>query len=131
VAWISVFVAALFCSAIFFIDPTVGSKAITVVTILALALAYGYGVAIEANTLLDQSSGVNYTASVEGKHIVRGKTTTFELDLAPWGPRVNPNKLRVARETYDSVQRGDVVHLTVQSGALGVQWYYMRAAERR
>jgi hypothetical protein len=130
-AWISVFVGSLFCSAIFFVDPTLRTKAITVLTMLALSLAYGYGVAIEANTLLDQSSGVNYTASVEGKHIVRGKTTTFELDLAPWGPRANSNNLRIARETYDAVQRGDVVYLTLHRGAFGIQWYYMRAAERR
>jgi len=76
------------------------------------------------------TNGLRYPDTVASKRNVRGKTTSYELMLGPWGPKTNSNKLRKSRPTYDPIQPGDVVHLTMRHGALGVNWYYMRSWQR-
>jgi hypothetical protein len=67
---------------------------------------------------------------VEGKRVIRGKTTTWELELGSWGQRTKVNKLTVAPATYNAIQQGDVVYLSLKQGALGVNWYFMRQWQR-
>lgn len=131
VVWFSVGIGGLLCLAAFAADATMRSNVISATALAAFSLAYGYGVAIEANALLDRSSGTSYTANVEEKRIVRGKATTYELELGPWGPIAKRNKLEVAPATFDPIQPGDVVCLTLKRGALGVNWFFMRAWQRR
>jgi hypothetical protein len=130
VAWFSIGIGGLLCLSAFAVDPTLRGKVGTTASLFAFSLAYGYGFAIEANTLLDRSPGTSYIASVASKRIVKGKTTTYELSLGPWGPKTKSNKLTVSRATYDPIQPGDVVFLTLKQGALGVSWYFMRAWQR-
>jgi len=127
VALLSVGIGGLLCLSVFAVDPTTRRNRIIGIPLVAFSLIYGYGVAIEANVLFDRSRAVGYTATLEGKHIVNGKRTTYELDLGPWGPITKSNKLNVGRETYDAIQRGDAVYLTLRKGALGVSWYFLRA----
>jgi hypothetical protein len=130
VAWFSIGIGGLLCLSAFAADSTMRENVVNAVALAALSLPYGYGVAIEANSLLDYSSETGYTANVEGKRIVRGKATTYELELGPWGPNARPNKLRVSPATFNPIQRGDVVCLALKRGALGVNWYFMRAWQR-
>lgn len=64
------------------------------------------------------------------KRIVRGKSTSYQLYLEPWGPIIEPNRLKVSRATYDPIEPGNVVVLVLNPGALGVNWYFMRAWQR-
>jgi hypothetical protein len=82
------------------------------------------------NALLDHSTEASYVANVEAKRIVKGKATTYELDLGAWGPRTKSNKRRVTRATYNAIERGDLVYLTLKHVALGVNWYFMRQWQR-
>jgi hypothetical protein len=130
VAWLSTGLGGLLCFAAYRVDPTLGKKIGTLIIMFVFSVAYGYGFVIETNVLLDHSHELRYTANVKGKHIVRGKTTSYELDLGPWGPETKPNSLRVRRETFDAVQSGDVVFIGLMRGALGLNWYFMIAAQR-
>jgi hypothetical protein len=91
----------------------------------AFFLRYGFGITIEANALLDHSPGVTYSVVVEGQHINSGKTTSYYLDLAPWGPKSGANELQVSKRTYQAIQRGDIANVELRQGALGVNWYYL------
>ncbi len=130
VAWLATGIGGLLCFAAYKADPTVGRKIGTIIVMLVFSVAYGYGLVIETNVLLDHFHETRYTPNVQGKHIVSGKTTSYDLDLGPWGPETKPNSLRVRRETFDAVQSGDVVFLGLMRGALGVNWYFMIAAQR-
>jgi hypothetical protein len=112
------------------VDPTVRARKINAAALFAFCLAYGYGATIEMNTVLDHSPGTSYSAVVEGKHTQTGKRTTYNLEIGPWGPRAESSYLPVSRFTYEPIQRGDVVLLTLQRGALGVKWFYLRAWQR-
>jgi hypothetical protein len=130
VPWLSIGIGSLLFLTAFAVDRTMRTKVGTIATLLAISLAYGFGFAVEANGLLDRSPEASYIAKVEGKRIVGGRTTTYELELGPWGPKAKSSKLRVARATYGPIQRGDVVSLILRQGALGVNWYFMRAWQR-
>jgi hypothetical protein len=112
---------------IFSVDSTVRHRKLAVIALCAVSLVYGYGAAIEANALLDRSSGTSYSAIVQGKHITTGKNRAYKVTLGPWGPKATSNDLQVSRATYQPIQPGDVVLLTLKQGALGVKWFYMRA----
>src|SRR5438876_710459 len=80
--------------------------------------------------ILDQSPGNFYSSVVRGKSVHKGKTTTYSIDIDPWGPIVQPSNLRISRETFTYISKGDSVHLTLHTGALGVPWYYMSSWDR-
>ncbi len=130
VVWFTIGIAALLFLSAWAVDPVMRTKRGTIASLLMFSIAYGYGAAMEANVLLDRSSAVTYTADVEGKRVLRGKTTTWELELGSWGPRTKVNKLAVAPATYNSIEQGDVVYLNLRQGALGVNWYVMRQWQR-
>jgi hypothetical protein len=111
--------------AIAIVDPTQRSRGWTMVIFGFITLAYGYGSVIEANALLDRSTGIAYSAPVKGKQIIDGRSTTYELDLGAWGPKTGTNDLDVGRATYEQIQPGDIALLKLKKGALGVRWYYL------
>jgi hypothetical protein len=74
---------------------------------------------------LDRSPGISYTATVQNKEISSGKSTTYKLDLSPWGPKAGNNELDVSSATYKQIQTGQTVQLKLKMGALGVRWYYL------
>jgi hypothetical protein len=123
-------ISALLLVAILVADPSRRKDAGGSCAIGLFGLAYGYGVAIEANTLLDHSSPTTYAVRVEDKYVSRGKTTTYNLKLGPWGPKPKSNTLQVSRATYEPVHAGDVVVLDLRRGALGINWYSMRMWHR-
>jgi len=60
------------------------------------------------------------------KHVSRGKTTSYNLSLGPWGPIGKPNKLRVGRDLRSDTP-GDILLIDLRKGALRVNWYVMSA----
>jgi hypothetical protein len=80
---------------------------------------------VEANARLDRSPGILYTATVQNKQIISGKSTTYELDLSSWGPKPGTNELDVSSSIYNQIQTGQTIKLKLKMGALGVRWYYL------
>jgi len=127
---VSVGIGGCLLLATFVVDPSRRGKVGAAIAIGLFCLAYGYGLAIEANVLFDRSSPTTYEVTVIGKHVSRGKATTYNLDLGPWGPLTKPNRLRVGRATYEPIQAGNVILIDLRKGALRANWYVMRAWER-
>jgi hypothetical protein len=125
IAWVSIAIGILLCLAATATDSNLRAKLSSLVAILACSLVYGYAITIQANVLLDHSQGVNYAVRVQDRRIVRGKTTTYQLQLAPWGPKGKSNDIRIPPVTYDYIRQGDIVNLVLRQGALGINWYYM------
>lgn len=84
---------------------------------------YGLGLVVSIDTLLDHSPAQTYMTSVAGEHIVHGKSTSYYLDLAPWGPFAGTNKLNVPRSEYTQAQIGDTICLLLHPGYLHAGWY--------
>jgi hypothetical protein len=118
-----VFLAAKF-------DPTLWARKPTFAIFCAIGFAYGFGTVTEANALLDRSAGASYSAIVQGKHVNHSRRTSYHLELSPWGPETKPDDLEVSRATYDPIECGDIVLLTLRRGAFGLNWYHMGAWQR-
>jgi hypothetical protein len=92
--------------------------------VLFFAIMYGYGLAVVADTLPDRSKSTSYTVTITGKHATSGsRTTTYYLNLEPWGPIEKPNVVTVSRDFYRDAAPGDGVCLDLHAGALRVPWY--------
>ncbi len=120
-------VGGLFCAGIYSAARKNPQFWGAMISMLFIAGAYGYGLAAAADTVADRSTPASYTATVEGKHESHGRSTTYYLDLGPWGPMQGANSLSVSSSTYDTSSTGEQVCLELHPGVLHVQWYQMVA----
>jgi hypothetical protein len=88
-----------------------------------LSGSYGYGLVTSGDTLPDHGKPERYSVSIVGKHTVSGKSTTYYLDLAPWGPIADENKLSVSRRLYDAASIGELACVELRPGYLRAPWY--------
>lgn len=97
----------------------------TIIAVLFFAGMYSYSLGMVADTLTDHATATVYSAQVLDKHLSRGRSTTYYLNLAPWGPIENPGQVSVPMRTYDTVEPGDQVCLRLHPGSLHVPWYQL------
>jgi hypothetical protein len=93
------------------------------ILIVMLSGSYGYGLVTSGDTLPDHGKPERYSVSIVGKHTVSGKSTTYYLDLAPWGPIADENKLSVSRRLYDAASIGELACVELRPGYLRAPWY--------
>jgi len=84
---------------------------------------YAYGLVVAADTMPDRSQASSFTTNVVSKHISSGRSTSYILVLAPWGPVERTNTVSVSSKTYRNTEIGDEVCLALHAGALHVPWY--------
>ncbi len=84
--------------------------------------SYSFGLAIVVDTLLDNTQPTAYTVPVTGKHSVSGKSTSYYLELAPWGPTQEPNEIKVSSSLYRDTSSGEIVCLALHPGRLHAAW---------
>jgi hypothetical protein len=84
---------------------------------------YSYGLAAVADTAFDSSPAVPYTSSVVGGHVSHGRSTSYYLRLAPWGPIDHEKDVSVSSHIYNNAHVGDTVCLALHSGSLHAPWF--------
>ena len=57
--------------------------------------SYGYGAGMQLNALLDGSTRQIFYVLVTGKHVSSGRSTSYHLQLAQWGPNTSGQDLMV------------------------------------
>jgi hypothetical protein len=120
-------VALVFLAAFFNSARKNSSPAGAFIGLLFFAGIYSYGLAVVMDTVADRSNAATYMVSVMGKHESHGKSTTYYLELAPWGPVEEPNKLSVSSSIYSNTEAGDSICLALHPGRLHAQWYQLAA----
>lgn len=103
-----------------------GARWASVLGMTLIGAAYGYGLGMQSDRLLDSSPPRAFTAAVVGKHISSGKSRSFNLHLAPWGPRSYPDNVQVRADFYETVQVGEVLCVDLYPGAIQVPWFVLR-----
>ena len=89
----------------------------------ALMCVYAYGVLVLANVELDTSKESVYDVRVAGMHVIRGKSTSYELKVEAWGPRTEPEDVSVSRSLYEAIRVGDTVCVYLMPGAFRISWF--------
>jgi len=95
----------------------------TLLGLCILSAFYGWGLAATADIVADRSVAQTYSARVVGGHVSHGRSTSYYLELGPWGPNAVATQMTVNRGTYYATQRGDVICLGLHAGALHAPWY--------
>jgi hypothetical protein len=102
-----------------------GNKAAAIAMLLFYGCSYSFGLAIVTDTLADHAKASIYVVPVTGKHTSDGKSTTYTLELAPWGPMEGSNEISVDSGFYNDLQPGDQVCLGLHPGWLRAAWYQL------
>ena len=120
--FLTVFGSAILVGVAFLTDPWLKKHRGTTALLVLLCCGYGYGAGMQVNALLDGSLPRSFRVVVTAKHISRGRSASYHLTLAPWGPKLSGQDLRVSSSQYAGIRTGDTVCMLLRSGALGVAW---------
>jgi hypothetical protein len=120
--FLTVFGSGIVVGLAFWRDPWLKKHRGTVALLLILCCGYGYGAGMQVNALLDRSVPRPFRVVVISKYASHGKSTSYHLKLAPWGPKVSGQDLMVSYIHYAALKPGDTVCMLLRSGALYVPW---------
>ncbi len=100
-----------------------------VLLFFVFSAVYAYGAIIQVNALLDGSTPQTYEVGVVGKHVSSGRSTTYYLHVAPWGPQTDASDVSVGRRLYAVVGPSQTVCIDLRAGALKIPWYTVSACK--
>ena len=87
--------------------PGVASPWAMALTLVGCAAGYGYGAVAVVDIQFDSSAGTVFSAPVLGKYAYHGKSSSYHLNLPPWGPRTRADSVEVSSVTYDALKVGE------------------------
>jgi hypothetical protein len=97
----------------------------------AVLVAYVAGAIPLGNALLDKGPSKVYSVKVLGMHQTWGKGGKSNyLHLAPWGPEMDVNEIRVSSDYYSRSTVGSTACIRIRAGAFGLHWYHLDAYTR-
>ncbi len=95
----------------------------SVLVIASILFAYSYGSIITVNCINDNSEPVVFNAKVLSKRISSGKSTTYYLELTPWGVQKDIEEVSVSKELYEQLESDDLVNIYFMKGYLYIPWF--------
>jgi len=104
-------------------DPHFHNRAAAAISIFFLGSMYCYGAIAHFDVLADRSAPATYQTQVVSKRADNGRTTSYYLQLAPWGPRHGSEEVGVSRALYRAIAPGQPVSIRLYSGALHLPWF--------
>jgi hypothetical protein len=90
---------------------------------LLIAGAYSYNALIFVNCTYDRGAPEQWRVGIDRKHARHGKSTSYWLDLSPWGRFDLGKSVSVEYPFYRSVAEGDSVKVLIHPGKCGIPWY--------
>lgn len=95
------------------------------ICVIVMAGVYSWGLIIFSNCFYDSSIPDRYETRLEGKHYTSGKTTTYYLDLEPWGRFEKVTNETVPKDFYNMMEAGDTVYVYLRKGKWNIPWYWI------
>ncbi len=109
------------------IAPVYRTNLLKLTLITLLLFAYPASSIAIANALFDQSAPDTYRLQVLQKRHTSGKGASQYFKVPAWGPYTGTNEVQVARDLYHQTETGQTVCVLRHPGALGLEWYSVRA----
>jgi len=104
-------------------DPHLHNRRVAAISTFFIGAMFSYGAIAQFDVLADRSTPATYQTHVLGKRADNGRTTTYYLRVAPWGPRQDSEEIEVSRGLYKTVSPGQPVSIHLYSGALHLPWF--------
>ncbi len=92
---------------------------------IIFAAVYAYGLTVMGNCLFDESKPEVHSVRVLEKHVSSGRSTTYHVKLAPWGPFASADDATVPRSLYEQSRVGKEVYVVKKDGILRIPWFYI------
>ncbi len=90
---------------------------------LLLAGAYSAEALVFVNCTYDRGVAEVWRVGIDRKHAQHGKSTSYWLELSPWGRYDLGKSVSVEYPFYRSVAEGDTVKVLIHPGKCGIPWY--------
>ena len=97
----------------------------TTLSLAGIILCYSFGTYVVSNCLFDKTEPEIFKSEVTEKEISSGKSTTYYLNLKPWGPRTETERVSVTQNEYEATNKGDIVDIYLRQGLLGTPWFFV------
>lgn len=120
-------VAGLLTYAAYLADKAIQKQPVIAFILFMLSIAYGYGTVMETNAIFDRTPATIYLTTVTRKYVSSGKSISYHLVLAPWGPMQGGDNVTVTRTFYSAQTVGGPVCIALRNGALSLPWYSVHA----
>lgn len=101
---------------------TQAREKILAITLSIFLSGYGYAVVVMSNCYFDKSQSKTFRVNVTGKRAATGETTTYYLNLGPWGPRTAVEEEWVRKDLYDQINVKDSVTIYFHEGLFRIPW---------
>ncbi len=98
-------------------------KGVAVAFLVSMVVIYSYGLLIYTNCHYDRSRAEAWRVAVTDKSESHGKTTTYYLQLSPWGKYTEGKEVQVSKTFYGAVSPQDSVGVLLNKGKWGIPWY--------
>ena len=85
--------------------------------------AYSFGTVIHINCYYDNSEVEFFTAKVLDKRVSSGKSTSYYLELSPWGQQNEVDEVSVGKGLYNRIETGGEVTIYFRNGKLDIPWF--------
>ncbi|MEP4531635.1 MAG: hypothetical protein ABJ004_01025 [Cyclobacteriaceae bacterium] len=96
---------------------------VTVISILAFVFVYSYGGVINYNCIYDESQAEIYSSEVLDMRVSTGKTTSYYVELEPWGPVAEKEEVTVSESLYNRLEVGESVNIYLMNGKMNIPWF--------
>lgn len=113
----------LYCAPVFFTAGGISQLMGRSIALVFFAGLFGYSLAVALNAHLDKGEVSAYRATVTRKYETHGRSTSYTLYLAPWGPFEATNRVGVSSRVYHNTEIGDSVCMNLHPGALHAAWF--------
>ncbi|HYH15874.1 MAG TPA: hypothetical protein VD794_11665, partial [Flavisolibacter sp.] len=108
------------------IEHTTRNKWWIYISLIFNVSLYSYAGTYAANCTYDDSVPEVYTTQVLDKRISKGRrSTTYYIEVAPWGHHLDKEEISVPRSQYDELNVGDTVNIDYKNGLFNIPWYYL------
>jgi hypothetical protein len=114
---------ALAVAAWFLIEPDRRDRIFVAACTVALGVAWGWGVTTLTNAAEDTVPTRFYASAIEDRRISSGRSTSYYLRLAPWGPVAGSQQVGVGRVVYDQMAGAAVACIDLHDGLFGWRWH--------
>ena len=104
-------------------DPHFHNRAVAAISVFFMGTMFSFGTIAQFDVLADRSTPATYQTYALGKRADNGRTTSYYLRVAPWGPRHDSEEIEVSHALYATISPGQPVSIHLYSGALHLPWY--------
>lgn len=96
---------------------------VTVISIVGFVFIYSYGGIINYNCIYDNSQPEVYSSKISNMRISTGKSTSYYIELRPWGPVTENQEVGISKGLYERLEVGKSVNIYLMPGKMNIPWF--------